>query len=181
MRILTGLPEPFDLPTSIADEVISHINQPFDDAAQASQYWQVYSCALVLIEASEEPKAWGSMPSSTQEQVFYALEYPEYIDVIGDYELSLAITNDEGAVFTCFVIPVSTKPSSRRRLSMQTISTSKFWKKLKQVKGTKEVVIKALLLFIVLSDERTPAWGKGMSFWALSISAVISDVSRFVE
>ncbi len=45
---------------------------------------------------------------------------------------------------------------------MQTISASKFWKKLKQVKGTKEVVIKALLLFVVLSDERTPSWVKGI-------------------
>lgn len=96
MKILTGLPEPFDLPTSIADEVISHIHQPFDDAEQASQYWQVYSCALVTIEASDESKAWALMPPSTREQVLYALEYPEYIDVIGDYELSLAITNDEG-------------------------------------------------------------------------------------
>lgn len=96
MKILTGLPEPFDLPTSIADEVISHIHQPFDDAEQASQYWQVYSCALVLIEAGDKPKAWDSIPSNTREQVLYALEYPEYIDVIGDYELTLAITNDEG-------------------------------------------------------------------------------------
>ncbi|KGY10878.1 hypothetical protein NM22_18460 [Vibrio tubiashii] len=96
MKILTGLPKPFDLPTSIADEVISHIHHPFDDAEQASQYWQVYSCALVLIEAGDVPKVWASMPPSTREQVLYALEYPEYIDVIGDYELSLAITNDEG-------------------------------------------------------------------------------------
>ncbi len=96
MKTLTGLPKPFDLPTSIADEVISHIHQPFDDAEQASHYWQVYSCVLVLIEADDGPKAWASIPPSTREQVLYALEYPEYIDVIGDYELSLAITNDEG-------------------------------------------------------------------------------------
>lgn len=96
MKILTGLPEPFDLPTSIADEVITHVHQPFDDAEQASQYWQVYSCALVLIEADDVPKACALMPPSTREQVLYALEYPEYIDAIGQYELSLAITNDEG-------------------------------------------------------------------------------------
>ncbi|WP_047046297.1 hypothetical protein [Vibrio mexicanus] len=96
MKILTGLPELLDLPTSIADDVISHIHQPFDDAEQASQYWQVYSCALVIIEASDESKAWVLMPPSTREQVLYALEYPEYIDAIGQYELSLAITNDEG-------------------------------------------------------------------------------------
>ncbi|EJI1280449.1 hypothetical protein [Vibrio vulnificus] len=50
---------------------------------------------------------------------------------------------------------------------MQSISTPKLWKKLKQVKGTKEVTVKALVLFYVLDDGNTPLWVKRIVIAAL--------------
>ncbi|MCR9500916.1 YkvA family protein [Vibrio vulnificus] len=51
---------------------------------------------------------------------------------------------------------------------MQTLSSRKLWKKLKQVKGVEGVVVKALLLFVVLRDDGTPAWVKGVVVVALA-------------
>ncbi|MCE2593848.1 hypothetical protein K6Y31_03360 [Motilimonas cestriensis] len=50
----------------------------------------------------------------------------------------------------------------------QSVSKNELWKKLKQVKGTKEVSIKALLLFYVLSDDDTPIWVKAIVVVALA-------------
>ena len=47
------------------------------------------------------------------------------------------------------------------------IDKSTLWKKLKQVKGTKEVTMKGLLLFCVLSDDDTPLWVKAILVVAL--------------
>ncbi|ODS12405.1 hypothetical protein [Vibrio scophthalmi] len=51
---------------------------------------------------------------------------------------------------------------------MQSISTSKLWKKLKQVKGTRDVTVKALVLFYLLKDGNTQLWVKSIVIVALA-------------
>ncbi|ODS12406.1 hypothetical protein [Vibrio scophthalmi] len=96
MKVFLTLPDKQDLPYSIVSEVLAHLMYPFGDEVATQMAWRELGCRLVIIDEYDTLEAVLVGLIDAKEQVLFALEYPEYVDVIGDYCLSLAITNDEG-------------------------------------------------------------------------------------
>ncbi|HFQ5079678.1 TPA: hypothetical protein ACGUVU_003695 [Vibrio vulnificus] len=96
MKVFVTLPDKQDLPESIVSEVLTHLIYPFGDEVATQTAWRELGCQLVMIDRHDTLEAVLGGLIDAKEQVLFALEYPEYVDAIGDYWLSLAITNDEG-------------------------------------------------------------------------------------
>lgn len=95
MIIINTPSEVVQLP--LADDVICalirEIEQPFESAIALTLFWKQTRTTLRLLEANDDP----DVLSKSDPALAFALEYPEWtIDLPGNYQLSLAVTNDEG-------------------------------------------------------------------------------------
>lgn len=87
------------IPVKIKDEIISLLVEPFDDEAEAKQFWQEYGNTFCILLADDNDKSiLATLSEQAQLQLQFALEYPEFVEELSDcYKLSLTIMNDEGA------------------------------------------------------------------------------------
>jgi len=100
MYVSFNWPEPGQLPVSEAvyTELISHLLEAFDSEDSAKRYWNDIPTVLIILEAKDSSDAIKNETDELQNQIAFALAYPEFVTPIGEhYRLALAIFSDEGS------------------------------------------------------------------------------------
>lgn len=96
MQIFNQIPPKETLPPDIADKLWAELN-PTDDIDEARDYWDQINCHLLILDEWDKPDSLECLSNNVKQQLHHTLEYPEYIDDYGDYQLSLGITGDDGS------------------------------------------------------------------------------------
>ena len=84
------------LPEPVAQDLYSHLLEPFESEASAKAFWDETSTTLIILDHSDSITALKQSEAWTQ--IDFALTYPEYtLPLSIDYQLLVAIVNDSGA------------------------------------------------------------------------------------
>lgn len=91
-------PDQLPLPSAVCTELFTHLLEAFESEEAAKQYWDGTPTVLVILEAEDGPDAISNETKERQNQITFALTYPEFIvPVTTHYRLALAIFTDEGS------------------------------------------------------------------------------------
>lgn len=78
---------------NVINALIQEIEQPFESAIAVSIFWKETNTRLLFIEPGDDLMAL----SKSEPSIAFALEYPEWaIDLPQNYQLSMAVTTDDG-------------------------------------------------------------------------------------
>lgn len=81
------------LADAVINALIQEIEQPFDSAIAVTVFWKQTNTRLLLIEPEDDL----DILTESDPTLAFALEYPEWsIKLPHDYQLSLAVTTDDG-------------------------------------------------------------------------------------
>lgn len=96
MQIFNQIPPKEILPHSIADKLWAELN-PSNDIDEARGYWGQINCHLLILDEWDKPDCLECLSNNIKQQLHHSLEYPEYIDDLGQYRLLLGVTGDDGS------------------------------------------------------------------------------------
>ncbi|MCE2593849.1 hypothetical protein K6Y31_03365 [Motilimonas cestriensis] len=96
MQIFNQLPPKKVLPISIAEKLMDELN-PSNDIAETQANWAEISCHLLILDEWDKPNSLSCLSDSVLRKLLHTLDYPEYVDDIGRYTLSLGISGDDGS------------------------------------------------------------------------------------
>ena len=104
------------LPEPAATALLKHLLEPFQNEAEAQDYWQESQTRLVIFEQHEIQNINASLKlldEVLQHQIERALESPEYTEALTDnYTIQLAILSDAGEGIYC-ITPMQAKYTRR--------------------------------------------------------------------
>jgi hypothetical protein len=86
------------IPENLYDPLVKHLLEGFESIEEARQFWNDIPTILIVLNADDDHHTVNCEPDELQNQLAFALAYPEYIVPLGsDYQLTLAISSDEGS------------------------------------------------------------------------------------
>jgi len=69
---------------------------PSGDTDETRAYWAQINCHLLILDEWDKHDCLECLSNNIKQQ-HQTLEYPEYIEYLGQYQLSLGITGDDGS------------------------------------------------------------------------------------
>jgi len=92
------LAKTLQLDQATTDRLIQLLMEPFRTEQEAIEHWRRYPTQLQILTDRDGMELLDTLPESQLEQLRFGWQYPEFCEAVGeDYQLRLAILNDEGA------------------------------------------------------------------------------------